>query len=122
MSHWAEINQDNVVLRVVVGNNDDPGGDEGYQKIVEKFGGTWVQTSYNGNFKGRFAGVGYRYDSLNDVFIRPQPSPAWIFNESLLDWEPPTPKPEEEGKEFFWNFGMDDWDWYATTLPEVLDS
>ena len=71
MSHWAEIDQDNKVIRVLVGDNDDPNGDEGYQWFVDNLGGRWVQTSYNGNFRGKFAGFGDYYDEISDLFYRP---------------------------------------------------
>jgi hypothetical protein len=69
MSHWAELNDDNIVLRVTVGDNDDPNGDEGYQWLIDNLGGRWIQTSYNANFRGRFAGIGDTYDPVNDVFV-----------------------------------------------------
>jgi hypothetical protein len=72
MSHWAEIDENNVVVRVTVGNNDAP--NEGYDWLIENLGGTWVQTSYNGNFRGTFAGIGYTYDPVADVFVAPEPS------------------------------------------------
>ena len=71
MSHWAEIDENNVVLRVTVGDNNDPAGDEGYQWLVDNLGGTWVKTSYNGNIRGKFAGVGDIYDEVNDEFYSP---------------------------------------------------
>jgi hypothetical protein len=70
MAHWAEIDENNVVVRVTVGNNDEP--DEGYQWLIDNLGGTWIQTSYNNNFRGRFAGIGTIYDPVNDVFVAPQ--------------------------------------------------
>jgi hypothetical protein len=72
MSHWAELDEDNVVIRVLVGDNNDPAGDEGYQWFVNNLGGRWVQTSYNGNFRGKFAGSGFYYDEVADVFISPE--------------------------------------------------
>jgi hypothetical protein len=69
MAHWAEIDENNIVLRVTVGDNNDP--DEGYQWLIDNLGGTWIQTSYNHNFRGTFAGIGYTYDPVNDVFVPP---------------------------------------------------
>jgi hypothetical protein len=69
MSHWAEINKENVVVRVTVGDNNDPNGDEGYQWLIDNLGGRWIQTSYNANFRGRFAGIGMIYDEKNDEFV-----------------------------------------------------
>lgn len=73
MSHWAEINQDNKVIRVLVGDNNDPAGDEGYSWLIENLGGTWIKTSYNGNIRYNYAGVGYTYDPIDDAFIAPAP-------------------------------------------------
>jgi hypothetical protein len=69
MSHWAEIDENNIVLRVTVGDNNDPAGDEGYSWLVNNLGGRWIQTSYNGNFRKNFAGVGMIYDEKLDEFI-----------------------------------------------------
>jgi hypothetical protein len=73
MSHWAEIDENNIVLRVTVGDNNDPNGDEGYQWLVENLGGTWIKTSYNNNIRFNYAGIGYTYDSIRDAFIAPNP-------------------------------------------------
>jgi len=73
VSHWAELDENNIVLRVTVGDNNDPAGDEGYQWLIDNVGGTWVQTSYNGNFRFNFAGIGYTYDPIDDAFIAPAP-------------------------------------------------
>jgi hypothetical protein len=74
MSHWAEIDSNNIVLRVTTGDNNDPAGDEGYQWLIDNLGGTWIQTSYNNNFRGIYAGIGFIYDKENDVFINPSKS------------------------------------------------
>ena len=71
MAHWAEIDENNIVLRVVVGSNDEP--DEGYQWIIDNLGGRWIKTSYNANIRKNFAGAGYTYDEQRDAFIPPQP-------------------------------------------------
>jgi hypothetical protein len=92
MSHWAEIDNKNIVVRVLVGDNNDPAGDEGYQWLVDNLGGTWVKTSYNGNIRYNFAGVGYTYDVVRDAFIAPEPANATGFDENTCQWI--TPKPE----------------------------
>lgn len=69
MAHWAEIDENNVVIRVTVGDNNEP--DEGYQWLIDNLGGTWIKTSYNANFRGKYAGVGDVYDEVNDVFVTP---------------------------------------------------
>ncbi len=71
MSHWAELNQDNIVTRVLVGDNNDP--DEGYQWLIDNLGGTWVKTSYNNKIRYNFAAIGYMYDPIDDAFIAPMP-------------------------------------------------
>ena len=71
MAHWAELDADNKVLRVLVGDNNQP--DEGYQWLIDNLGGTWVQTSYNGNIRYNFAGIGFTYDPIDDAFIAPMP-------------------------------------------------
>jgi hypothetical protein len=73
MSHWAELNSDNKVIRVLVGDNNDPNGDEGYQWLLNNLGGTWVKTSYNANIRYNYAGIGYTYDADADAFIAPRP-------------------------------------------------
>ena len=75
MAHFAEIDSNNIVLRVVVTDNNDPNGDEGYQWLIDNLGGRWVQTSYNGNFRGRFAGIGMIYNEALDEFL---PAPIQI--------------------------------------------
>ncbi len=69
MAHWAELNENNVVIRVTVGDNNEP--DEGYQWLIDNLGGRWIKTSYNENFRGKYAGVGDVYDEVNDVFVGP---------------------------------------------------
>ena len=92
MAHWAEIDENNVVLRVTVGDNNDP--DEGYQWLMDNLGGRWIQTSYNNNFRKQYAGIGFTYDEINDVFISPSPYPSWVLN-TLFDWVAPIPMPTE---------------------------
>lgn len=70
MSHWAEIDENNIVLRVLVGDNNEP--DEG-EAFMNSLGGTWVKTSYNGNIRKNYAGIGYTYDAGRDAFIAPKP-------------------------------------------------
>lgn len=89
MSHWAEIDNENKVIRVVVGDNNDPNGDEGYQWLLDNLGGTWIKTSYNGNIRKRFAGVGYIYDEQRDAFLEPEPENSIGFDEETLSWITP---------------------------------
>ena len=92
MSHFAEIDENKVVLRVLVGDNEAP--NEGYEWFVSTLGGTWVQTSYNGNIRKNFAAVGYIYDEALDAFIPPQPFNSWLLDEETCQWVPPVEKPE----------------------------
>jgi hypothetical protein len=73
MSHWAELDESNKVIRVLVGDNNDPNGDEGYQWLLDNLGGTWVKTSYNSTIRYNFAAIGYDYDPIDDAFIPPMP-------------------------------------------------
>lgn len=82
MAHWAEIDEDYVVIRVLVGDNNDPAGDEGYQWLLDNLGGTWIKTSYNGNIRKNYAGIGYLYDATLDAFIAPK-----CHDEAQLDPE-----------------------------------
>jgi hypothetical protein len=87
MSHWAEVDSNNTVLRVLVGNNSDP--NEGYDWLIENLGGTWVKTSYNGNIRKNYAGIGYTYDEGRDAFIAPKPEchPDLVtLNEDVCRW------------------------------------
>lgn len=69
MSYWAEIDENNIVLRVTVGDNNDPAGDEGYQWLIDNLGGRWIKTSYNANIRGKYAAIGDLYDEGNDIFV-----------------------------------------------------
>ena len=93
MAHWAEIDESNIVLRVTVGDNNDPAGDEGYQWLIDNLGGTWIKTSYNGNIRKNYAGIGYLYDPIRDAFIPPKPENIegieFILNEDTCLWELP---------------------------------
>lgn len=106
MAHWAELDENNTVLRVLVGDNNDPTGDEGYQWLIDNLGGTWIQTSINNNFRKQYAGVGYKYDSNKDIFIRPQPFPSWVLDNNS-DWQAPKPRPV--GLICYWNEDILDW-------------
>ena len=121
MAHWAEIDENNKVIQVVVGDNNDPAGDEGYQWLIDNLGGTWIKTSYNsyggvhysvdknGNktpsgkphLRYNFAATGYSYDSTNDAFVPPKLSFIdengnfvelnCVLNTNTFLWEPVIP-------------------------------
>ena len=88
MAHFAQLDENNLVIQVLVTDNDYPG--EGYEWLMETFGGTWVQTSYNARIRKNFAGIGFNYDSERDAFIPPQPFASWILDEETCQWIPPT--------------------------------
>jgi hypothetical protein len=93
MSHWAEINKKNVVIRVLVGDNNEP--DEG-ESFVNSLGGTWIKTSYNGTIRKNFAGPGFIYDKARDAFIPPKPDNQIGFDEETCQWiVPETEMPDE---------------------------
>ena len=97
MAHFAEINSNNKVLRViVVADEHEANGTEWCHNLL---GGTWVQTSYNNRIRKQYAGIGYTYDPDADVFVAPQPYPSWTLDANH-DWQPPTPKPEGD---YSWN-------------------
>jgi hypothetical protein len=110
MSSWAEINSDNKVIRVLVGDNNDLAGDEGYQWLIDNLGGTWIKTSYNSNIRGTYAGIGYIYNPDEDIFVTPQPYPSWTRSGSF--WNPPTPRPTEG----FWTWDEVSLSWVESTI------
>jgi len=105
MAHWAELDENNKVIRVLVGDNNDPNGDEGYQWLLDNLGGTWVKTSYNGTIGFNYAGVGYSWDGTG--FAAPQPFASWTLDLNTYTWQAPIPKPEGENWE--WNETDQNW-------------
>jgi hypothetical protein len=110
MAHFAQLDENSVVLQViVVHNNDclDGNGNEseavGVAFCQSLLGGVWKQTSYNSNMRKNYAGLGYVYDSERDAFYAPSPFPSWTLDEETCYWNPPTAMPVEEGKMFQWN-------------------
>lgn len=115
MAHFAEIGLNNTVLRVIVVHNNeclDENGQESEAKGAEfcrgLFGGTWVQTSYNGNMRKNFAGQGFTYDSGRDAFIPPKPFASWVLNETTCRWDPPIPYPND-GNRYIWDENTTSW-------------
>ena len=116
MAHFAELDENNIVLRVIVVNNSellDENGQEQESKGIDfcksLLGGNWIQTSYNGNFRVRYAGIGYAYNTYHNAFIPPKPFESWLFNDNMLDWYPPVPYPED-GKYYIWNEDSVNWE------------
>lgn len=114
MAHFAELNEDNVVLRVLVTDNEAP--NEGHDWLLENLGGTWVKTSYNASIRKNFAGIGFTYDDELDAFIPPKKYPSWILNEDTCQWESPIPYPAD-GFTYFWN--EEELDWELADFSEV---
>ena len=114
MAHFAEIDETNTVLRVLVVSNDittiDDVEDEqrGIDFLNDLFpdSGTWVQTSYNTNFRTRYAAMGGTYDGARDAFIAPQPFPSWVLNDDTLEWEAPSPTTNDG---YIWDEGTTAW-------------
>ena len=102
MAHFAELDNNNVVLRVVVVGNDCVPSDEhvdGETWCINFFkGGTWKQTSYNSNFRKQYAGIGYTYDAAKNKFISPQPYTSWALDAND-DWQAPITYPTDIGTE-----------------------
>ena len=109
MAHFAEIDANNIVLRVIVVSNKDTSDANGVEKehigaafCESLLGGTWKQTSYNGNFRKNYAGIGHTFDATRDAFISPKPFPSWVLNESTCQWQAPVPMPTD-GKMYSWD-------------------
>lgn len=115
MAHFAEIDLNNIVLRVVVVANAeliDANHQENETKGIEfcqnMLGGNWVQTSYNGSIRKNYAGIGFTYDAVRDAFIPPKPYDSWVLDENTCQWEPPVVCPED-GKLYDWNEDTISW-------------
>ena len=108
MSHWAEIDKDNIVLRVTVGSNTEP--DEGYQWLLDNLGGTWIKASYNTrggkHLKGgtplhyNYPGIGFNWDGTG--FAAPQPYPSWTLDKETYLWTAPVAMPTDD-KRYVWD-------------------
>ena len=113
MAHYAFLNENNVVTEVITGIDET--------ELIEGLDTeTWYgnfrnqtckRTSYNGNIRKQYAAIGYSYDSVNDVFIAPQPFASWSLDQNF-DWQPPTPRPEEG----FWDWDEDSLSWLEQSL------
>lgn len=115
MAHFAELDSNNKVLRVIVVDNRDtstPDGTEveaiGVAFCQRLFGGNWVKTSYNGNIRKNYAGIGYTYDSELDAFVPPKTFASWTLDADTAQWEAPTPMPTD-GKMYSWDEGTTSW-------------
>ena len=102
MAHFAKINN-NIVTEVIVAEKDFINSG----KVGDEF--LWVQTSYNGNFRKNYAGIGYTYDEDRDAFIAPKLYASWILNEETCQWEAPSAMPDD-GEKYVWNESTTTWD------------
>jgi hypothetical protein len=126
MAHFAEINEENIVTRVLVVDNSEEDNGQVFLAETLGLGGTWIKTSYNTQggvhtsggtpLRKNYAGIGYTYDSGRDAFIPPKPYNSWVLNEDKCLWDAPTPMPVEEGKMFRWV--EEDLNWQEVTPGE----
>jgi hypothetical protein len=115
MAHFAQLDENNVVLQVIVVHNNEL-LDNGVESEVKGIafcqslfpGTTWVQTSYNANIRKNYAGIGFTYDSARDAFIPPKPFPSWVLNEATCQWEAPVPYPND-GQQYVWDEATQTW-------------
>jgi len=116
MAHFAKLDDNNTITQVIVVSDadcKDPDGNEveaiGVAFCNKLLGGRWVQTSYNGNIRKRYAGIGYSYNEQYDVFIAPKPYNSWTLNTTTFDWDPPVPYPNDDNY-YIWNENTQTWD------------
>ena len=128
MAHFAQIDENNTVLRVIVVNNSellDGNGDEqennGKDFCQTLFGGTWVQTSYNGKIRKNFASGGYTYDSVRNAFIEPQPHGSWVLEEATCKYKAPIDLPSDAATPDNPDGKISEWDESTTSWKEVTE-
>ena len=112
MAHYAFLDSNNIVTEVIVGRDEDEGGIDWEQHYGEFRGQACKRTSYHGNIRKNYAGIGYTYDANLDAFIPPKPFTSWTLNVTTCLWESPTPRPTDNK--------MYRWDEDATSWIEVL--
>jgi hypothetical protein len=114
MAYFAKLGKGNIVERVAVVSNDvattEQAGVEFLQNLY-KDRAVWKQTSYNGNIRKNYAGVGFKYDQTRDAFIPPSPYASWVINETTCLWEAPIPKPNEDTNEIRYEWDEDNRAW-----------
>lgn len=121
MAHYARINLENIVTYVTPIPNEmitDENGVEHeewalnhlYTTIPDSVGDRWIQTSYNNNFRVRYAGIGYTWNEQLNAFIPPKPFDSWILDEETVEWKAPIPYPDDTtGAEYAWNEDIQSW-------------
>lgn len=102
MAHFAEIDDNSIVLRVVVVPDEQEHRGQEFLANDLGLGGKWIQTSYNGNIRKKYAGVGDTFDEQRNAFIAPQPFPSWTLDEESALWMAPVLKPQD-GKMYYWD-------------------
>lgn len=105
MAHFAEIDASNIVQRVIVVSQEHEANNAAW--CASTFGGTWVQTSYNGTIRKNYAGIGFTYDPVRDAFIAPKPFASWVLDEATCRWEAPVPVPH--GGPWVWDEDSQEW-------------
>lgn len=112
MAHYAFLDENNVVTEVITGRDEweEVNGISDWEEYYGNFRGQkCVRTSYNGNIRKQFAGIGYTYNEEADVFVKPQPYESWTLDKAF-DWQPPIPMPEiEAGQQAVWDEPMQEW-------------
>lgn len=115
MAHFAKLDDQNTVLQVIVVHNNEllDNGVESEAKGIafcqSLFPNTrWVQTSYNGNIRKNYAGVGFTYDTDRDAFIAPKPYASWVLDEATCRWEAPVSYPTD-GQRYVWDEATQNW-------------
>ena len=114
MAHYAFLDDNNIVTDVIVGRNEDEVVDDvsDWEAFYgELHGQRCVRTSYNGNIRKNYAGIGYTYDESRDAFIPSQPFPSWVLNETTFLWDAPVPYPDD-GLKY-------DWDEYTVSWVQI---
>jgi hypothetical protein len=110
MAYYAFLDSNNIVTEVIAGRDEDEvvdGITDWEQAYSEVRGQVCKRTSYNGNIRYNYAGIGYSYDPIDDAFIAPQPYPSWVLN-SKKQWEPPIAYPTDD-KFYVWNEDLGEW-------------
>jgi hypothetical protein len=118
MAHFAQLDENNIVLQVIVVNNDDvqdlpfpssePLGVDFCQSLLGA-DTIWKQTSYNAHFRKNYAGIGFTYDAALDAFVPPQPYPSWVLNTNTARWESTVPYPND-GAVYYWGEATQSWE------------
>lgn len=108
MAHFAEIDSNNIVTRVLVVPDEQEHRGQDFLANELGLGGTWVQTSYNNRIRKNYAGIGYTYDAVRDAFIPLKPYASWLLNEDTCQWEAPIPYPTDDIM-YEWDEETTDW-------------